>query len=97
MHPPVSPHQILRRGSSAYRSKSCVARGRAQDSGEDSGVTWKKRAGESSVQKRLVRACSWNPGGNNWIVLVKDVQINEAKIKALKDFLFSKTITSLDN
>lgn len=51
-----------------------MARGRAQDSGEDRGVAWKKGAGESSVQKRLVRTCSRNPGGNYWIALVKGVQ-----------------------
>jgi len=69
MYPPVSQHQILRQSSSAHRSKGCVARGRAQDSWEDCGVTWKKRAGESSVQKRLVRAGSRNPCGNHWIII----------------------------
>ena len=69
MHPSVSQHQILRRGSSAHRSKGCVARGRAQDSGEDRGVAWKKGAGESSVQKRLARTCSRNTGGNHRIAI----------------------------
>jgi hypothetical protein len=76
MYPPVSQHQILGRGRSAHRSKGCVARGRAQDSGEDRSVAWKKGAGESSVQKRLVGTGSRNPSGNHWIALVKGIQKN---------------------